>query len=691
MCNKGLFSSDSYVETVVKSIIAIERNPHLQVYKISNLHAIYHYSTTRKGCEELMTRSSKLGIAFDNLRISNNYSKVDDYAQANVLNILDRSTKSLIESQMKQLFTSMSLISTIYKYNTEKKRNNKSSRLNLNFDIGNSMMECQTHDHIGPFDKTIPGLLSATFALTEEQRKLIGNIIISITSKFNTTDESHLLPSLQNFRQSFVNKLALSLFVKDKDLSKFTWEAITIGILLHVFGHNDTLNDHRKGYEDVIATHMLLDYSLFNMDEQRILKSLGCSSQIPITVIVYNRTAVGAAVDSQKLISSPRNKILKHYFDMVDQSVDIKGYHHFLVHELDNIIPRMTRKKNSNFKGEAFFEERELFNKMRWYSVFIFVYLQFLKFEHKNGIYKRHDEISIAIFAGVYMNGQSLFVQVMQNLTNNIYEGSSFIDARKKYHNSSLLVFLCRECCYLKPEHINPNGSSEPRMQFSVGLPYKTKLSDTTHSAMSSTCNYLVEHVCKTLSQLQNYTPRNEKACARDAAIVSLNVIDGMDTFKSSCMLQLCSLFGLCPLEYYNYADYGQGTEQYINFLRDKYPNEYSTDTSTRQIFKEICEAANQYYDRILSVETENSLCVLNRKYNKFDKYGKHRDSRKRDVIFKIEYGTNSVLQDFYRVWKNGNQLYQLQVFDRITKSFCAISQVNEWPHENEYFKLVFV
>ena len=70
----------------------------------------------------------------------------------------------------------------------------------------------------------------------------------------------------------------------------------------------------------------------------------------------------------------------------------------------------------------------------------------------------------------------------------------------------------------------------------------------------------------------------------------------------------------------------------------------------------------------------------------KFSSGGK--DRRKLDIIFKVKTSSGKRVQDFYRVWKNRNGVFQLQVFDTSTKSFTQMDDIEEWPWQNTDLQL---
>ena len=594
---------------------------------------------------------------------------------------------------MSELFTTQSIVSAIHSYNLRHHKL-KNSRLNLTFDIGFTINECGQRERIGPYDKTIPGLLSAMDILNPDQRRYLGTIICDICSSIK--DEGVPLESIDRektglsiqsyqFRRRFTNKLANALYIDPKYHNLITLEAITVGVPLMVSGHNDLLNDHRKGFNQVVAAHICVSLDAFNAEERLILIEAGCKSEVPFVIILYTRSSIGAAVDSRDQLMKSSNNILIQYFTDTESDPSLVGYLQFLQYQLEDATRNMTIKKDSDFKGYANYSLLESFNKMRFYSIFIFMGLELLKFLHSNAIYSKYDEISIVAFCGIYTNGQCLFTQVCENFVCNKYEGNDFIVARKSNPSWPLLIFFCRECCYLKPSKKWPNATTSCRMQQSVCIPYLTNEASTKHEEMCKLCNTIIENLSDIFSSVKQESTSKMQIKARIEAIRRLNMLQGMKTFKSLIMLQLSALFGLIPVEYYNFADCGEGSLQYIKRLRQSYPDVYPATTTDVHVFDDICKACNKYYNRVNPAECENSLCVLKRKFSSGGK-----DRRKLDIIFKVKTSSGERVQDCYRVWKNRNGVFQLQVFDTSTKSFTLMDDIDEWPWQNTDLQLRF-
>ena len=391
-------------------------------------------------------------------------------------------------------------------------------------------------------------------------------------------------------------------------MSRFNIPAISLLVNDVLNPHYDSLNPTNEQYDRTLSITVHVPLKSLSSVLQDILKE-SYDTHVPFCIVMHQRQCLVTLrslhfrIDEYKSkehkYHEAREKIIKILSDGVYSELDYGGLF-FTRHRQRLIDHKFDIIDGSNF-NDKMAVLNEAVDKCGFWSCLLHVFYTYCYIKEVH----RDDILSFLLFFGHQCNSTVLIVQAMVDL---LHAPARFTKGKSLYYN------LAKQCKLLKDSQLDKDVGCGKFARFS---PSDTKTYNETEVIQNcNSLNRILGDASTDFQQLSSSRKISPLDCFECFERLKNKLIkfSGIGNVKASHLIQLSSLLGIIPLQFYAYlpahADGGTG-----KFFENEFGYNYGRNTSAmfQQYSKDFASLQDLYGLNFTSNMFENMACILGR------------------------------------------------------------------------------
>ena len=604
-----LEESPSVFEKSIHLILFIQRGQYTQFYILKKLQKSLHFTLGPKSTKVLIEycKSNKIQYQKYTHRYQINNSSITLRNQ-----ILPSSSADSLESQYSNKMIEFANIILPTLLMTKKPDTSRASHV---INLGITDLKVHLHKR-----KSISGqnglhLISTwtkNIKVSHQAKTFIGQLLMFVIKNvIPTTCSPDIFSPAHDVEKEYLKLFAKQLnLIEEEDINTFNIPAISILINKSINPHYDSKNPIIEEHDATCSITTLVPIESLSSSIQHIIPK-EFTSAIPLCIVMYrrqcldhlskNQLKIDNYISSDNDFSAARKKIVQILSHSVYSDLDYGGLF-FSRHRNRLLENRFVIHDNRIFKDNKMALINEAVDKCGFWSSLLHVYYLYAYFY---GV-EQYDVLSFILFFGHQCNTTTIIVKAMMTIIANHTSTKT---------NELLYRSLANICLSYKikdnDKDVGCGGGGVERF----GPSNNSLYSDEEICKSCVLLNKLFGEATQDITSQARLTPEHCYECywKLEKQIMKLK---GIGKVRSSHLIQLASLLGVIPLQYYVYLPIHMegGTGE---FLKNEFgfsyvkPNDHTT--LLQKHTRELGQLQDIYGLNFTSNMFENMCCILGR------------------------------------------------------------------------------